>query len=576
LKRYTRFSQRLILTLLVLVAAAVPALADSRYVVKGLTGEALDNVNAFLPMAPIGNGANNLQYQRKLIQRSTDALRAVGYYNAVITLDVIPDNDEWIIELTIEPGAPTHINTIDWSIEGEGAKESVFLQRLIKSPIKKGAVLNHDHYESLKNDIQTMALSLGYLDSHFDNPRVLVNTQKQTATVLLHFITGPRYYFGDIYYTDTPLSRDFIERISAIKKGDLFSSTQINQLYQDLVNSRYFQSVSLNPDLEARANGEVPVTIELTPRSRNLVSTGIGASTNLGPRVKVGWEKPWINRRGHRVNSAIEWSQALKAVSARYQIPLDRPLQEFFTLSTAWTASQFEDVDIVKQSIAIERQSIVGDQWTQTVFMRWDKEHSIVNGDRQTDNLYVPGGSWSKVKVRGSKATDWSLTRGVDVEFSSTVWGSDTDLAKVRGQFSASRMLTAPHYISFRGQIGRIVADDTADVPASMRFFTGGDQSVRGFKYNSIGPEDAFGNVSGGKNLIVGSTEYAYGFLPNWRSAWFVDIGNAFDEPTPMKMSLGTGLHWLTPIGTVRFELGYGFSEPEPPIRLHISFGMQL
>ena len=74
MKRYTRFSQRLILTLLVLVAAAVPALADSRYVVKGLTGEALDNVNAFLPMAPIGNGANNLQYQRKLIQRSTDAL----------------------------------------------------------------------------------------------------------------------------------------------------------------------------------------------------------------------------------------------------------------------------------------------------------------------------------------------------------------------------------------------------------------------------------------------------------------------------------------------------------------------
>lgn len=576
MKVYAWCVRPLFLLVFVFVQLFQHAMADSRYELTGLNGIALDNVNAFLPAPPHADDANNLQFQKKVIKRTTDALQAVGYYNAALNLEVIADKEDWLIMLTVDLGMPTRVTTLDWSIEGEGAAEAVFLQRLIASPLKKDAIFNHDDYESLKNDIQTVGLSLGYLDSHFDRPKVLVDPEQQSAAVTLHFVTGPRYYFGQIHYTDTPLDADFIDRISAVETGDLFSSTQINRLYQDLVNSRYFQSVSLRPDLDARANGEVPVTIELAPRSRNIVSTGIGASTNLGPRLKLGWEKPLINRFGHRINSVVQWSDALKTVTASYQIPLEKPLQEFFTLRTGWTAEKFEEVSIVKQSISVERQWSLRDQWTQTLFMRWDVEQSVLNGERNSANLYVPGGSWSQVTGQPKNVTDWSLYRAFDAELSHTAWGSDKSFAKFSTQMSASRMIKAPHYLNLRGRLGRIIADDLADIPASMRFFAGGDQSVRGFTYNSLGPVDLSGEVIGGRNLVVASAEYAYGYLPNWRSAWFLDMGNAFDEPTPLKMSVGTGIHWLTPIGTVRFEVGYGFSEPKPPIRLHISFGMQL
>ena len=568
----------LLLLALALLQLNQQAMADSRYELIGFQGIALDNVNAFLPAPPHGNDANNLQFQKKVMTRTTEALQAVGYYNARLNIDVVSvaDTENWLIKLQVNLGLPTRVTSLDWSIDGEGANDPIFMQRVLSSPIKKGAVFNHGDYEDLKNDIQTVALSLGYLDSYFDRPKVLIDPELQSAAISLHFVTGARYFFGPIHYTETPLDPSFIDRISAVETGDLFSSTQINQLYQDLVNSRYFQSVSLRPDLDARANAEVPVTIELAPRSRNLVSTGIGASTNLGPRLKISWEKPIINRLGHRVNSTVQWSEALKTVSASYQIPLEQPLQEFVTLRTGWTAEQFEEVAIVKQSISVERQWSLDAQWIQTLFMRWDIEKSNLNGDKNSANLYVPGASWSQVKNQPKNATDWSIYRAFDVELSHIAWGSDKSFAKLSAQMSANRMITEPHYLNLRGRLGHIVADDRVDIPPSVRFFTGGDQTVRGFMYNSLGPVGPSGDVIGGKNLVVASAEYAYGYLPNWRSAWFLDMGNAFDAPTPIKVGVGTGIHWLTPVGTVRFEVGYGISEPKPPIRLHISFGLQL
>ena len=569
-------SWRAFLVSVLLASAASAVLAENRYIIAGIQGPALDNVSAFLPAMPHADDVNNVQYQRRVLERTTQALQAIGYYHPDIDIATEQDNADWLLVVTVTLGRPTLVATMDWSITGAGEHEEALLNPFSKSPLTPGAPLHHEQYETLKSDVQTTALSLGYLDSRFEQSQVLVNTDTDRAAVVLHFVTGDRYYFGEVAYSDTAFDSDLVTRISAISTGDIFSTTQINQLYQDLVNSRYFQSVSIQPDLEARSQNQVPVTVELSPRERNVVTMGVGASTNMGPRLKVGWEKPWINGAGHRVQSGIEYSDVLRKVTAGYQIPLENPLNEFVAVQTGWQREYFEDIVIDKQSLSLEKQIIVGNGWTQTLFMRWDKEKSRVNDDIQVSNLYVPGITLSKVFTTGDQPNDWTLNQSYSVEVSHELWGSDVSLTRFRAQISGTRALRPKHYVQLRTAFGTVLGAEADDTPASMRFYTGGDQTIRGFAYNSIGAADAAGDVVGGQNLIVGGVEYAYAYLPNWRAALFMDAGNAFNDATPVKIGVGPGIHWLTPIGTLRFELGYGISEPTPPIRLHLSFGMQL
>ncbi len=130
--------------------------------------------------------------------------------------------------------------------------------------------------------------------------------------------------------------------------------------------------------------------------------------------------------------------------------------------------------------------------------------------------------------------------------------------------------------------------DKLLELAPSLRFFAGGDQSIRGFAYQTLGPkidlENDDGTLStiniGGRYLMVGSVEYQYYLTDSWRVAAFVDSGNAFDvydsDAFEIVTSVGGGVHWISPIGPVRFDVGYGISESSPPWRLHITIGAEL
>ena len=110
-----------------------------------------------------------------------------------------------------------------------------------------------------------------------------------------------------------------------------------------------------------------------------------------------------------------------------------------------------------------------------------------------------------------------------------------------------------------------------------MRYFAGGDQSVRGYAYQALGPRDQFGHVLGGRSLLVGSVELEYRFLKKWGVAVFYDAGNAARNFSfSLKQGTGFGLRWLSPIGMVRADLAFAVSEPGRPLRLHLNIGPDL
>jgi len=134
-----------------------------------------------------------------------------------------------------------------------------------------------------------------------------------------------------------------------------------------------------------------------------------------------------------------------------------------------------------------------------------------------------------------------------------------------------------PGRLIARFDIGTTLANDAADLPVSIKYFAGGDQNVRGYQYQSLGPENELGEVVGGKHLFVASAEYDFRVHPDWKLAVFYDTGNAFSEFDDLNLqsSAGIGVRWLSPIGPIRVDLASALDN-DNKLRLHITMGPDL
>lgn len=123
---------------------------------------------------------------------------------------------------------------------------------------------------------------------------------------------------------------------------------------------------------------------------------------------------------------------------------------------------------------------------------------------------------------------------------------------------------------------GWMDTDNFEKVPPSLRFFAGGDNSVRGYKYQSISPLDASGQLAGGRYLATGSLEYQYRVYGNWWVAAFTDAGDAWDNAPDWKTSAGLGIRWASPVGPVRFDVAHGFENENDEFMIHFTLGPEL
>ena len=154
---------------------------------------------------------------------------------------------------------------------------------------------------------------------------------------------------------------------------------------------------------------------------------------------------------------------------------------------------------------------------------------------------------------------------------------STVDFARVMGQVKGLYTAFDNHRLFGRLALGAVATNDFSSIPPSLRFFAGGDQSIRGYDYQTLSPVDSTGDTVGGRYLIASTAEYQYEFIDKWRAATFVDYGNAIDSLTdPLKTSVGIGVRWVSPIGPIRVDLARSLSDPDEGYKIHFSMGPEL
>ena len=170
----------------------------------------------------------------------------------------------------------------------------------------------------------------------------------------------------------------------------------------------------------------------------------------------------------------------------------------------------------------------------------------------------------------------WGDKQSITTEVAGRAWGSDINMLRVSAKTHWIRSI-GQHRLNARLEMGAIASSEFDDVPASLRFFTGGDQSIRGFSYQTISPLDEDNDLIGAQYQLASSLEYSYPISDSWRAAAFVDIGTAtndFDES--LSKGIGVGTRWMSPVGPVRIYLARGINDQTRQWRLHFSMGPDL
>jgi len=550
--------------------------------IDGVDDKMLGNVEAHLSLAQESCDAPDWKIRRLFAQADgeiRDALEVFGYYSVTVKKQLEIGEPCWRAQFAIDTGPPVTLRSAIVSVEGPGQTDEAFQTLLGKNPLLVGQTLDHAVYENYKKRITELASRRGYFDGTFTASRIHVIPEQQAADILLTFNTGERYRFGQIVIDQDVVHTELVNRYIDFETGMYYNAAYITRLYESLLVSGYFDNLDIRTIPRSEPERNVLVTISGTEGKARTYSGGIGFGTDTGPKLRASYNNRRRNKQGHQSGATASVSQVISEIGLNYRLPLDNPKAEWLSFDTGY---RYEDTDTSRSKQAkfgIRRLKSRRSQWLQTEFLDVSYEDYKVGEDSGTSFLLIPGLSWSQAISSGPPRP--VSGHRVNLQISGTAEAIGSSVSFFQGDIFGKliRPLWPSARAIARAEVGFTLTDDFSDMPASLRYFAGGDFSVRGYDYQSLGPLDASGKVAGGENLLVTSIELDQKVAEKWSVAAFVDAGNAFDDFDDMDLKFGTGigLRWFSPLGAIRVDVAFPLeNDSDDNYRLHITLGPDL
>ncbi|PJE80905.1 Translocation and assembly module TamA [invertebrate metagenome] len=560
---------------LLIVEMSKSLATEIRYDITGIDGDVKGNVRYFLDSLPDYKPENFKRFQPYVRETIQKAMQALGYYSASVKL-VMQDAHEVMVH--IKSGRPVKLDSIYVAIDGMAKSDPAFQHYMSSLPLSSGDLVNHEKYEEIKKKLCQLGQDHGYFDARFIRHRLVIDPENYRGSVDILFDSGSRYRFGKIKYTHlSPGLQRLIRPLVDFREGDFYDINCLNQLTQRLSATGYFRSIDIYPLKDEASDAVIPLHIGLRTRQAHELELGVGLSTDEGLHTRLDWKKPLINDKGHSMTARVGVSEIKQELSASYKIPIDNPLQRYYVVETAYERLNQKDTDSKLLRTSFHKMRIQPEGWDRDLFFSVEYE-SYEQGIQQDKSLLLlPGISLSRRVTDGRYDPDQGYYQLIKLQASSKQWGSNADFIQLSGRIKGLYTFAEKHRLIGRLEQGITWVDSLDVIPPSLRFFAGGNQSVRGYGYESISPKDSEGNLTGSKYLSVVSAEYSYTFRPKWRAALFVDTGTATnDYHESWKVGTGFGLRWVSPIGQVRLDLAFAMSEEGHPWRIHFGIGPEI
>ena len=567
-----------------LLGASAHADIDIKLDMDGGTQQMEDNVLAFLSLSRY---TERKDIQPEVMERLAaripsevgKALEPLGYYNAEATYQsqqTNKDKNNWRVTIHITPGRAVRVSEVNIEISGDGQNDERIAKELANnSELKPGKRLDHGVYDSLKNNLLRAANSSGYLDAKWLQSELSIDKAQRRAYATLKLDTGERYYFGQISIDQDVIEPGKMQRLLRMKQGDPYDLDLLLQSQYALDDTQYFSPAEVSAGTPDPETHTVPVTVTAKANKKNSYAISMGYGTDTQARGTLTWDRRLVNRAGHRAKFELTGSAVGHEASARYVIPVrDVALEKVeFTLSDI--KEELADA-ISYQDVFTPSYTQVLGSWQRVAFVKFSRERSVYPTYEEKTFLIIPGISYATLPnyILGQDSRRYAFS--AELSGSPSSLGSGASFIQVLLQGERIFDLSSKYHLRLRGTLGASWLTDSnfTELPASVRFFAGGDNSVRGFGLNELSPEDADGNKVGARNLVVGTTELERDLPRNFRLAVFYDIGNAIDHfGDPLEDSAGIGLRWHVSVASIGLDVAQPLSEKgrNPRLHLHLS-----
>ena len=506
-----------------------------------------------------------------------ELLATAGYFTPIVTSTVERQPARMLARFVVDPGIPTTVEKVDIIFEGAittGANgNSERIARIRREwNLRVGEVFRQDSWDNAKGVVLKDLLTRDYPAARIADSQAQIDPQSQHAQLTLKVDSGPAFTFGELQIQGLKrYPRSLVEPLNPIVPGEPYSQEKLNELQSQLQDSGYFRSVFATIEVDPANAQAVPVRIDLTENERKRLSLGVGFSTNSGARAQIKWLDRQFMGHDWRLDSDLKIDRLTKLLGADLAFPArdngwrpsvgahyersdivgetsdkinfgGRLASPDRVNEQVWGVSYLGDKERIADAVVNHRQALIA---------------SYVRTWRRLDNLLAP--------QRGTQTT---------LEIDAGPPGLINRKALLRATLHATWLAEpSPRWQTIlRGQIGQIAGASRQTIPGDLLFRTGGDQTVRGYAYNSLGVAQD-GAIVGGRLFALASAELVYRITPVWGAAVFHDAGNAADSWRDWRPVHGTGVggRWRSPIGPVSLDLAYGHAVGK--LRPHFSVG---
>jgi translocation and assembly module TamA len=454
----------------------------------------------------------------------------------------------------------------------------------------------------------------GYAFAKVDTPIAYEDPPNRVLDIRIHVVPAERVQIGAIQIRGLKdMKEEFVRKRLLVHPGEQYSATRIEAARKDLLALGVFSSVSVRVADKADSGGRVPIAFNTRERLQHAVSFSAAYSSDLGGSSGVTWTKRNVSGKADSLTLAADainlGGTASNGVgydvSGKYLIPdwkvrnqslqtsvgairqfLDAYDQSAYTggvtinrkLSSIWSVSagfNIEEERILQHECLKEQNCLLKETCVLPPLQTPIQDNPCINQKFSYTLLALPLTALYNTTGLDSPLQD--ATHGLRISFGITPTFS---IGHPNAKFFLSQATGSLYFdlnnlglndkpgrsvLALRALAGLAAGANQFGLPPDQRFYAGGSGTIRGYRYQSVGPQFADGNPIGGTAINAGTAEYRQRIGTNFGTAVFVDAGNVSKNLDPLggalRFGVGAGVRYYTPIGPIRVDIAVPLSK---------------
>ena len=514
---------------------------------------------------------------REAIDETRNAAAAEGWFSASIDVTIDRRTTPPTITLAVTTGEPTRITAVSIDVTGpattdipRGSDAIAKVRRDWGLPV--GARFRQQAWTAAKEQAQATLAASPYAAAKITHSEASIDPGEYSGTLAVELASGPAFSFGS--FTITGLAKypeSLVRNFNTINRGEPYSEPELVRYIRRLNASGYFASAQAAIDADTTHPEDATVKVAVIEAPPKRLEAGLGYSTDVQFRANASYRDVNINGNGMQMLIEGRLESKLQSASVRFTQPpndagwigtytagalrtdIEGLVARTAAIGTRWHTIEERDERALSATFYIDQQQPDGADWVRShaTYLEYERYW------RRTDSLISPTTGWM-ASLQGGGGIPGVSTRG---------------FGRVIGRFAAWLPIDASNEFQFRAQGGAVLAASRDGIPSVLLFRTGGDTTVRGYAFESLGVQEGDATVPG-RYYAVLNGELTHWVREAWGIAAFIDAGNAVDSLSDAHLALGygLGLRVRSPLGPFRVDFAYG--QDVHKVRVHLSVGL--